>query len=132
MLSKKRRLLLSILIAAIIVVIGQFALRYYYHPTRNNPPDGVVILTTQWCPYCQALRKQLQAWDVPYREYDVESGWANFWRHRASGEWGIPVTYVGKEKIYGYDLVGIATALNKVGHEVNLEAIPATPALNPG
>ncbi|MGB1581524.1 MAG: glutaredoxin family protein [Nevskiales bacterium] len=120
MTATKKRLLAAVLLAALIVVLGQWALRYYYHPARGNPPQGVVILTTQWCPYCQALRKQLQAWNVPYREYDVENGWANFWRHRASGEWGIPVTYVGNRKIYGFDLQGIAMALNGSGYAIDM------------
>lgn len=125
MLKPRMRILVCILLTIVIVAIGQFALRIYYDPARGNPPDGVVILTTHWCPYCQALRTTLQAWQVPYTEYDVEDGWARFWRHRASGAWGVPVTFVGEEQIYGLDLPTIRQQLSHAGYSVTQRGDPA-------
>lgn len=125
MLKPRMRLLVSVLLAVVIVALGQFALRAYYDPARGNPPDGVIILTTSWCPYCQALRKTLQAWQVPYTEYDVEDGWAGFWRHRASGAQGVPVTFVGEKQIYGLDLPAIRDRLSHAGYSAGQGSDPA-------
>ena len=120
MLNPRIRLLISILLALAIVALGQLALRHYYDPRRGNPQDGVIILTTEWCPYCRALRKELDAYRIPYTEYDVEAGWAGFWRHRASRGWGVPVTIIGDKTIYGYDMAGIRQALRQAGYAIPL------------
>jgi glutaredoxin len=91
----------------VLAVLGSLlaldrALTYAYHPARGNPPDGVVILTTQWCGYCAALRQHLQANGIPYIERDTERSWAGYWGLYAVRARGVPVTAIGSEVILGF------------------------------
>lgn len=94
-------------LAIVLAVLGSLlaldrALTYAYHPARGNPPDGVVILTTQWCGYCAALRQHLQHNGIPYTERDTERSWAGYWGLYAVRARGVPVTAVGSEVILGF------------------------------
>lgn len=91
------------------------ALTYAYHPARGNPPDGVVILTTQWCGYCAALRQHLQHNGIPYTERDTERSWAGYWGLYAVRARGVPVTAVGSEVILGF-VPRIDAALAEAGY----------------
>ena len=35
--------------------------------------EPVVLLSATWCGYCRKLRSDLNAWNVPFRELDVET-----------------------------------------------------------
>lgn len=76
----------------------------------------IAIYTTAWCPYCARLRAALTASGIDFREYDVEqslSGQLGFWALRARG---VPVSVVGPEIIYGYDIARLDQALRRLGH----------------
>ncbi|HEX7026958.1 MAG TPA: glutaredoxin domain-containing protein [Gammaproteobacteria bacterium] len=83
-------------------------------------PDstGVTLYTTGWCPYCRSLRLYLDAYDIPYKDYDVEkslSGIMGFWTLRGRG---VPVSVIGPEVVYGYDLEKINRSLAALGYKV--------------
>lgn len=81
----------------------------------------VAIYTTAWCPYCARLRASLEASAIPFRDYDVErslDGQLGFWALRGRG---VPVSVVGGEIVYGYDLPKLTAAFDKLG----LRLIPA-------
>lgn len=113
----------------VLAVLGSLlaldrVLTYAYHPARGNPPDGVVILTTQWCGYCAALRQHLQANAIPYTERDTERSWAGYWGLYAVRARGVPVTAVGPEVILGFS-PRIDAALAEAGYR--LQAQPSLP-----
>lgn len=107
-------------LAILLAVLGGLlaldrTLTYAYHPARGNPPDGVVILTTQWCGYCAALREHLQHNGIPYSERDTERSWAGYWGLYAVRARGVPVTAVGQEVILGFS-PRIDAALAEAGY----------------
>jgi glutaredoxin len=90
-----------------------------YAAIAHRPgPDStrVAIYTTEWCPYCAKLRTSLAASGVSYVEYDVETslqGQLGFWALRGRG---VPVSAVGPEIVYGYDVPRLTAAMNRLGH----------------
>jgi glutaredoxin len=78
----------------------------------------VVLYTTKWCPYCRSLRLYLDAYRIPYKEHDVEkslSGFMGFWALRGRG---VPVSVIGPDVVYGYDMARINRSLAALGYQV--------------
>jgi glutaredoxin len=113
--EKSRRYLLYLAAALALLLLGLDRYAAYAH--RPGPDSRqVVIYTTAWCPYCAKLRAGLAANGVPYVEYDVEKslqGQLGFWTLRGRG---VPVSAVGPEVIYGYDVARLAAAMQKLGY----------------
>ena len=114
----KKPLFIILLVAISLFTIDRFAA--YTHLPKPGSTD-VVIYTTQWCPYCKALRKTLSTYDIPFQEHDTEKsiqGLIGFWALRARG---VPVSVIGEEVIYGYDGQQITDALIAAGYEIKAE-----------
>ena len=107
-----RRLLWPLLIVLVFAgVLLQDRLQlWYYNPARTNPDKALVLLTTQWCPYCTILRQSLQQSNIPFREPDVETSQEGRFAFRASGARGIPVTLIGQQYVSG----GLAPQLKAI------------------
>lgn len=66
--------------------------------------DGkVVMLSAEWCGYCNRLRADLNRRNVPFAEFDVEKTSAGRGAWKELGGRGVPVTLVGDQVIRGYD-----------------------------
>ena len=114
------RKLLIFLLIFVLLLFAVDRLAAHLHLPKEGATD-VVIYTTQWCPYCRALRKTLTAYNVPFKEYDTEKsiqGILGFWALRARG---VPVSVIGEEIIYGYDGQQITDALVNAGYEISIE-----------
>jgi glutaredoxin len=113
--DKTRRYALYLAAALTLLLLGLDRYAAYAH--RPDPDSRqVVIYTTVWCPYCAKLRASLAASSIPYAEHDVEQsfqGQLGFWTLRGRG---VPVSVVGAEVIYGYDVARLAGALQKLGY----------------
>jgi glutaredoxin len=78
--------------------------------------NRIVVYTTRSCPYCEMLRRSLQASQVSYTEYDVErslQGQLGMW---ALGGRGVPGAVIGPQVVYGYRVAEIAEALKALGY----------------
>jgi hypothetical protein len=67
----------------------------------------------------------LDAYGIPYKDHDVEkslSGLMGFWTLRGRG---VPISVIGSEVVYGYDLEKINRSLAALGYEVDSEEAPA-------
>ena len=98
----KRRILGSLLVTAILLFVFDRTAAHIYKPQADS--TDIIIYTTEWCPYCNSLRIHLKNNSIPFTEHDVEksiSGIAGFWSLRARG---VPVTVIGPEVVYGYDI----------------------------
>jgi len=62
----------------------------------------VVLLSTAWCGYCRKLRADLNNWDVPYDEIDVEQSDAGQRAYELVGGHGVPILLVGDQVVHGY------------------------------
>jgi glutaredoxin len=107
-----------ILATVLALLIVDRAAAWWHLPDPES--KDVVLYTTKWCPYCQSLRLYMDAYGIPYKTYDVEqsiSGILGFWALRGRG---VPVSVVGPEIIYGYDMPKISKALQTLGYKVEI------------
>ena len=111
---------LSFLLLFIVLLFAFDRIAAYLHVPKDGATE-VVIYTTQWCPYCKALRTTLVNYNIPFKEYDAEksiNGMMGFWALRARG---VPVTVIGEEIVYGYDGQQITDALVNAGYTIPAE-----------
>ncbi len=113
--DKTRRYALYLAAALALLLLGFD--RYAAFAHRPGPDSSrIAIYTTAWCPYCARLRASLSGSGIPYVEYDVETslqGQLGFWTLRGRG---VPVSVVGPEVIYGYDIERLTRAAQQLGH----------------
>ena len=114
LLMKKTLIALAILLA--FFFIGQRVLAHFYLPEENS--TKVVIYTTTWCPYCEALRGTLNSYQIPFTEYDTESSLHGFIGFFALGGTGVPIAVIGNQILYGYDGQEVTDALVQAGYEI--------------
>ena len=113
----------KILSISAIVIIALFAL-YRYSINVHFPKAGateIVIYTTEWCPYCKALRNTLDKYQIPYTEYDTEKSFHGVLGYWVLGGRGVPLVVVGETIIYGYDGIEITDALADAGYDLPLD-----------
>lgn len=117
---RSRRLALSLALSlALILLLFDRAAAGLHRPAPDS--TAVVLYTTEWCPYCRSLRLHLDAYRIPYKEYDVEkslSGIMGFWALRGRG---VPVSVIGPDVVYGYNMAQINRSLAALGYEVGAE-----------
>jgi glutaredoxin 3 len=64
----------------------------------------VQIYTTNWCPYCNAVKSLLDEKGVPYEEIDVTSPDLRMAMvERAHGRRTVPQIFIGETHVGGYD-----------------------------
>lgn len=110
----KNRLLYLLLATAITLLALDRLATYMYKPNADS--KDIIIYTTDWCPYCNSLRIHLNNHKIPFTEYDTEktvSGFAGFWALRARS---VPVSVIGPDVIYGYDIDNIDRSLGQLGY----------------
>ena len=128
-----RRAVLSVaLVGASALLILDRTAAYIHRPAEDS--TAVVIYTAEWCPYCRLLRSYLEEHQVPYTDYDVEKtvrGAMGFWALRGTG---VPISAVGPDVVYGYDLQKIETSLGRLGYRnrFSLEGPPEGYGIEPG
>ena len=114
-LSKSRRVALYLAAALAVLLLGLDRYAALVHRPGADS-RSVVIYTTAWCPYCARLRQGLSASAIPYVEHDVErsfQGQLGFWALRGRG---VPVSVVGPEIVYGYDVPRLSATLKTLGY----------------
>jgi glutaredoxin len=84
-------------------------------PRLKTGQSGVVLLSAEWCGYCDALRQDLDKSGVQYRELDVEDDAEGTAAWEALDGQGVPVTVVGQKVVYGYDPEGIRALIGAAG-----------------
>lgn len=112
---RRAPLYLALSLVLILLLVDRAA-TWLHRPAPDS--TTVVLYTTEWCSYCRSLRLHLDAYGVPYRNYDVEkslSGLMGFWALRGRG---VPVSVIGPDIVYGYDLEKISRSLAALGYEV--------------
>ena len=61
------------------------------------------MYATSWCGYCAAARDFFAAHGVRYDERDIEQSSVFADEHRRLGGHGVPLIFVGDERIDGYN-----------------------------
>jgi len=64
----------------------------------------VIVYTTPTCPWCEMVKRYLQARGIPYTEIDVSADYnAAMEMVRKSGQTGVPVVEIDGEIVVGFD-----------------------------
>ncbi|OGP95276.1 MAG: hypothetical protein A2157_13850 [Deltaproteobacteria bacterium RBG_16_47_11] len=110
-----RRILLGSALFLALLRLGMDRCAALVHrPSKTS--TKIVSYTTERCPYCKKLRRDLAASAISYKDYDVEKtlqGQLGFWALRARG---IPVSVIGPKIVYGYRIEEIQKALADLGY----------------
>lgn len=65
---------------------------------------AVTVYTTPTCPWCQMVKRYLEARGIPYTEVDVAADHtAAMEMVRKSGQTGVPVVEIDGEIVVGFD-----------------------------
>jgi len=112
----RQKLIFFILLFAVGLLIFDRASAWLYLPDPDS--RAVIIYTTARCIYCKQLRQFLNSQKIPYTERDVEfsiSGIMGFWALKGRG---VPITVIGPEVIYGFDLETTREYLSEAGYKL--------------
>ena len=77
---------------------------------------GIKLYTTARCGYCKRARAYLASRGLAYTEYDVETssvGRADYARLKGRG---VPIIFVGDQRMDGYTEAGLAQLLQNAGY----------------
>jgi len=81
---------------------------------RHFDSDGdpkVVLYGTDWCGYCNRLRKNMESEGISYDYRNMEKPAKQTWLMEAMGIYGYPVVYVGYERVKQPDFDGVMDTL---------------------
>lgn len=71
----------------------------------------VVLYGTDWCGYCNRLRKNMESEGIRYDYRNMEKPAKQTWLMEAMGIYGYPVVYVGYERVRKPDFDGVMDTL---------------------
>lgn len=77
------------------------------------PPQPVVMYATAWCPYCAKARAYFGRNGIAYTEHDIEKFPAAHAEFKRLGGRGVPLIFVGRERIDGFNELAFEFALQK-------------------
>jgi glutaredoxin len=103
------KILLMRIVVLFFVMCGGHALA---NPTVSEsvllaqaaPSKQVVMYATSWCPYCQQARNYFREQGIPYVEHDIEKDAEAKRAYQAFGGKGIPVIFVGQQRMNGFSV----------------------------
>jgi glutaredoxin len=73
-----------------------------------------VIFTAEWCGYCDQAREYLVRNRVDFLEIDIDSSTEANRRWRDAGGRGVPLIFIGEERMAGYSTQAYGQALEKL------------------
>ncbi|MBX9632803.1 MAG: glutaredoxin family protein [Burkholderiales bacterium] len=76
--------------------------------------EKVTLYTATWCGYCKKARAYLESRNIPFDDVDVETTDRGRREYREMGGNGVPVIFVGSQRMDGYDQ-GSLQAMLKAG-----------------
>ena len=83
----------------------------------SNVKEPVVIYTTHWCPYCNALKTHLIQRNIPFHDRDIESGDASITAlYQSIGYPGIPKIVIADKVINGFHQSILDDELEKLSY----------------
>lgn len=78
----------------------------YYQPPQKASRQKVVMYATSWCGYCAKARKYFNQKGIRFLEYDIEKDKRAKKRYDAIGGSGVPVIFIGKQRMNGFSVGG--------------------------
>lgn len=77
--------------------------------------EKVRLYTTAWCGYCKKARAHLASRNIPFEDIDIETTDRGQREYRELGGNGVPVIFVGSQRMDGYDQGGVEGMLKAGG-----------------
>ncbi len=106
-------LLVIALLAAVVWGLVNFA-----HSGQSagdiSPDHQVVIFTAPWCGFCDQARAHLERRRIDFLEIDIEGSAEANSRWRDAGGRGVPLTYIGQQRLAGYSAPVFDQALDRL------------------
>jgi glutaredoxin len=100
--------IVAIAIAAVVLWKGDFFSKRMAAPTsteaaHENGQPAVVFYSATWCGYCRAARDFFDRNGIAYTELDIEKSQRGADEYDKLGRGGIPLIFVGDERIRGFN-----------------------------
>lgn len=86
-------------------------------PRHTTGDKRIVMLAADWCGYCEKLRKDFELADVRYSLIDIDTE-AGQRAMEAVGARGVPVTIIGQDIVYGYNMDEIKDRMEPLGYRL--------------
>ncbi|ALN87164.1 glutaredoxin family protein [Lysobacter capsici] len=86
-------------------------------PRHTTGDKRIVMLAAQWCGYCEKLRKDFELANVRYSLIDIDTE-AGQRAMEAVGARGVPVTIIGQDIVYGYNMDEIKDRMEPLGYRL--------------
>ncbi len=74
----------------------------------------IVMFSAPWCGYCDQALDFLEAERVDFLEIDIESSTKAQRRFRDAGGRGVPLTFIGDERLVGFSAPAYGRALDQL------------------
>lgn len=72
-------------------------------PAQNASPNAVSIFVAEWCPHCKKVKTYLDALNVRYNEYDIDTPEGENMYNTLEMAQGIPIITVGHLRMDGFN-----------------------------
>jgi glutaredoxin len=86
-------------------------------PRHSTGDKRIVMLAADWCGYCEKLRKDFELANVRYSLIDIDTE-AGQRAMEAVGARGVPVTIIGQDIVYGYNMDEIKDRMEPLGYRL--------------
>lgn len=86
-------------------------------PRHTTGDKRIVMLAADWCGYCEKLRKDFELANVRYSLIDIDTE-AGQRAMEAVGARGVPVTIIGQDIVYGYNMDEIKDRMEPLGYRL--------------
>lgn len=103
----------NILAIVVVLIVGY----YLFSSNKSNSlpveqrTNTIVLYSTKTCPYCAKARKQLEAGNVNFVEYFIDTDSIGAARYKELRARGVPVIEADGQVIHGYNQEIIATLI---------------------
>ena len=81
----------------------------------ENRPE-VKMYATSWCPYCAKARAYFARRNIAYVEVDIEKSKEGRAEYERLGARGIPVIFVGPQRMNGFSEARLSQLLSEAGY----------------
>jgi glutaredoxin len=85
-------------------------------PVGASPETAIVMYTTVWCPYCAKARAYLRSRNIPFTDHDIEQSADGFAQYKKHGGRGVPLIFVGQQRMNGFSEQRMAEMLARAGY----------------
>ncbi len=111
-----------LLILAVLIAIGFWRSDRSAQATLNTlpgagDPSRVVMVSAEWCGYCQKQLAEFRAAGVRFTELDFDLAEGREVVEALGGR-GVPMTVIGDEVIHGYNRPALQKHLAAIGYQM--------------